>query len=101
MLEMLRDEILSVIDTVEGIVEANKIQLRETGKKVRQLEKMKETGNEFVNMEKVESELDTLTEKYCTLKDEQSKLKKVLYRQQVSLKFLDGEIVEEQEIIEE
>lgn len=97
MLEMLRDEILSVIDTVEGIAEANKIQLRETIKKIRQLEKMKETGNEFVNMEKVESELVSLTEKHSSLKDEQSKLKKVLYRQQISLKFLDGEDVEETE----
>ena len=90
---MIKEEILQIIDTIENIIEANKISKRNLRKKLQKIDKLlKET--EFVDIEKLEGEKVQIDEEIKKLNDEQGKLKKVLYRQKVSIDILEGKVSE-------
>ena len=90
---MIKEEILQIIDTIENIIEANKISKRNLRKKQQKIDKLsKET--EFVDTEKIEREKVQIDEEIKKLNDEQGKLKKVLYRQKVSIDILEGKVTE-------
>lgn len=90
---MIKEEILQIIDTIENIIEANKISKRNLRKKQQKIDKLlKET--EFVDTEKLEREKVQIDEEIKKLNDEQGKLKKVLYRQKVSIDILEGKVTE-------
>lgn len=92
---MIKEEILQIIDTIENILEANKISKKNLRKKQQKIDKLlKET--EFVDIEKLEDEKVQIDEEIKRLNDEQSKLKKVLYRQKVSIDILEGKVADEQ-----
>ena len=90
---MIKEEILQIIDTIENIIEANKISKRNLRKKLQKIDKLlKET--EFVDIEKLEGEKVQIDEEIKKLNDEQGKLKKVLYRQKVSIDILEDKVTE-------
>ena len=90
---MIKEEILQIIDTIENIKEANKISKRNLRKKQQKIDKrLKEP--EFVDTEKLEGEKVQIDEEIKKLNDEQGKLKKVLYRQKVSIDILEGKVTE-------
>ena len=90
---MIKEEILQIIDIIENIIEANKISKRNLRKKQQKIDKfLKEP--EFVDTEKLEGEKVQIDEEIKKLNDEQGKLKKVLYRQKVSIDILEGKVTE-------
>ena len=90
---MIKEEILQIIDIIENIIEANKISKRNLRKKQQKIDKLsKET--EFVDTEKIEREKVQIDEEIKKLNDEQGKLKKILYRQKVSIDILEGKVTE-------
>ena len=92
---MIKEEILQIIDTIENIIEANKISKKNLRKKQQKIDNLlKET--EFVNTEKLEVEKVQIDEEIKRLNDEQGKLKKILYRQKVSIDILEGKVDDEQ-----
>ena len=92
---MIKEEILQIIDTIENIIEANKISKKNLRKKQQKIDNLlKET--EFVNTEKLEVEKVQIDEEIKRLNDEQGKLKKILYRQKVSIDILEGKVSDEQ-----
>ena len=90
---MIKEEILQIIDTIENIIEANKISKRNLRKKQQKIDKLLKEP-EFVNTEKLEDEKVQIDEEIKKLNDEQGKLKKVLYRQKVSIDILEGKVTE-------
>ena len=90
---MIKEEILQIIDTIENIIEANKISKRNLRKKQQKIDKLLKEP-EFVDTEKLEHEKAQIDEEIKKLNDEQSKLKKVLYRQKVSIDILEGKATE-------
>ena len=90
---MIKEEILQIIDTIENIIEANKISKRNLRKKQQKIDKLLKEP-EFVDTEKIEREKVQIDEEIKKLNDEQGKLKKVLYRQKVSIDILEGKINE-------
>ena len=90
---MIKEEILQIIDTIENIIEANKISKRNLRKKQQKIDKLLKEP-EFVDTEKLEGEKDQIDEEIKKLNDEQGKLKKVLYRQKVSIDILEGKVSE-------
>ena len=90
---MIKEEILQIIDTIENIIEANKISKRNLRKKQQKIDKLLKEP-EFVDTEKLESEKVQIDEQIKKLNDEQGKLKKVLYRQKVSIDILEGKVTE-------
>ena len=90
---MIKEEILQIIDTIENIIEANKISKRNLRKKQQKIDKLLKEP-EFVDTEKLEGEKVQIDEEIKKLNDEQGKLKKVLYRQKVSIDILEGLVTE-------
>ena len=90
---MIKEEILQIIDTIENIIEANKISKRNLRKKQQKIDKLLKEP-EFVDTEKIEREKTQIDEEIKKLNDEQGKLKKVLYRQKVSIDILEGKVIE-------
>ena len=90
---MIKEEILQIIDTIENIIEANKISKRNLRKKQQKIDKLLKEP-EFVDTEKLEGEKVQIDEEIKKLNDEQCKLKKVLYRQKVSIDILEGLVTE-------
>ena len=90
---MIKEEILQIIDTIENIIEANKISKRNLRKKQQKIDKLSKEP-EFVDSEKIEREKVQIDEEIKKLNDEQGKLKKVLYRQKVSIDILEGKVTE-------
>ena len=90
---MIKEEIFQIIDTIENIIEANKISKRNLRKKQQKIDKLLKEP-EFVNTEKLEGERVQFDEEIKKLNDEQGKLKKVLYRQKVSIDILEGKVTE-------
>ena len=90
---MIKEEILQIIDTIENIIEANKISKRNWRKKQQKIDKLLKEP-EFVDTEKLEHEKAQIDEEIKKLNDEQGKLKKVLYRQKVSIDILEGKVTE-------
>ena len=90
---MIKEEILQIIDTIENIIEANKISKRNLRKKQQKIDKLLKEP-EFVDTEKLEGEKVQIDEEIKKLNDEQGKLKKVLYRQKVSIDILEGKVTE-------
>ena len=90
---MIKEEILQIIDTIENIIEANKISKRNLRKKQQKIDKLSKEV-EFVDTEKIEREKVQIDEEIKKLNDEQGKLKKVLYRQKVSIDILEGKVTE-------
>ena len=90
---MIKEEILQIIDTIENIIEANKISKRNLRKKQQKIDKLLKEP-EFVDTEKIEREKVQIDEEIKKLNDEQGKLKKVLYRQKVSIDILEGKVTE-------
>ena len=90
---MIKEEILQIIDTIENIIEANKISKRNLRKKQQKIDKLLKEP-EFVDTEKLEGEKVQIDEEIKKLNDEQGKLKKVLYRQKVSIDILEGKVIE-------
>ena len=90
---MIKEEILQIIDTIENIIEANKISKRNLRKKQQKIDKLLKEP-EFVDTEKLEGEKVQIDEEIKKLNDEQGKLKKVLYRQKVSIDILEGKVSE-------
>ena len=90
---MIKEEILQIIDTIENIIEANKISKRNLRKKQQKIDKLSKEP-EFVDTEKIEREKVQIDEEIKKLNDEQGKLKKVLYRQKVSIDILEGKVTE-------
>ena len=90
---MIKEEILQIIDTIENIIEANKISKRNLRKKQQKIDKLLKEP-EFVDIEKIEGEKVQIDEEIKKLNDEQGKLKKVLYRQKVSIDILEGKVTE-------
>ena len=90
---MIKEEILQIIDTIENIIEANKISKRNLRKKQQKIDKLLKEP-EFVDIEKLEGEKVQIDEEIKKLNDEQGKLKKVLYRQKVSIDILEGKVTE-------
>ena len=90
---MIKEEILQIIDTIENIIEANKISKRNLRKKQQKIDKLLKEP-EFVDIEKLEGEKVQIDEEIKKLNDEQGKLKKVLYRQKVSIDILEGKVIE-------
>ena len=90
---MIKEEILQIIDTIENIIEANKISKRNLRKKQQKIDKLLKEP-EFVDTEKLEGEKVHIDEEIKKLNDEQGKLKKVLYRQKVSIDILEGKVTE-------
>ena len=90
---MIKEEILQIIDTIENIIEANKISKRNLRKKQQKIDKLLKEP-EFVDTEKLEGEKVQIDEEIKKLNDEQGKLKKVLYRQKVSIDILEGKASE-------
>ena len=90
---MIKEEILQIIDTIENIIEANKISKRNLRKKQQKIDKLLKEP-EFVNTEKLEGEKVQINEEIKKLNDEQGKLKKILYRQKVSIDILEGKVSE-------
>ena len=74
------------------MMKTSKKNLRKKQQKIDKL--LKET--EFVDIEKLEDEKVQIDEEIKRLNDEQSKLKKVLYRQKVSIDILEGKVADEQ-----
>ena len=90
---MIKEEILQIIDIIENIIEANKISKRNLRKKQQKIDKLLKEP-EFVDTEKLEGEKVQIDEEIKKLNDEQGKLKKVLYRQKVSIDILEGKVTE-------
>ena len=90
---MIKEEILQIIDTIENIIEANKISKRNLRKKQQKIDKLLKEP-EFVDTEKLEGEKVQIDEEIKKLNDEQCELKKVLYRQKVSIDILEGLVTE-------
>ena len=90
---MIKEEILQIIDIIENIIEANKISKRNLRKKQQKIDKLLKEP-EFVDIEKLEGEKVQIDEEIKKLNDEQGKLKKVLYRQKVSIDILEGKVTE-------
>ena len=90
---MIKEEILQIIDTIENIIEANKISKRNLRKKQQKIDKLLKEP-EFVDTEKLEGEKVQIDEEIKKLNDEQCKLRKVLYRQKVSIDILEGKVTE-------
>ena len=90
---MIKEEILQIIDTIENIIEANKISKRNLRKKQQKIDKLLKEP-EFVDTEKLEGEKVQIDEEIKKLNDDQCKLKKVLYRQKVSIDILEGLVTE-------
>ena len=90
---MIKEEIFQIIDTIENIIEANKISKRNLRKKQQKIDKLLKEP-EFVDIEKLEGEKVQIDEEIKKLNDEQGKLKKVLYRQKVSIDILEGKVTE-------
>ena len=90
---MIKEEILQIIDTIENIIEANKISKRNLRKKQQKIDKLLNEP-EFVDTEKLEREKVQINEEIKKLNDEQGKLKKVAYRQKVSIDILEGKVSE-------
>ena len=90
---MIKEEILQIIDTIENIIEANKISKRNLRKKQQKIDKLLKAPD-FVDTEKLEGEKVQIDEEIKKLNDEQCKLKKVLYRQKVSINILEGLVTE-------
>ena len=90
---MIKEEILQIIDTIENIIEANKISKRNLRKKQQKIDKLLKEP-EFVDTEKLEGEKVQIDEEIKKLNDEQCKLKKILYRQKVSIDILEGKVTE-------
>ena len=90
---MIKEEILQIIDTIENIIEANKISKRNLRKKQQKIDKLSKEP-EFVDTEKIEREKVQIDEEIKKLNDEQGKLKKVLYRQKVCIDILEGKVTE-------
>ena len=90
---MIKEEIFQIIDTIENIIEANKISKRNLRKKQQKIDKLLKEP-EFVDIEKLEGEKLQIDEEIKKLNDEQGKLKKVLYRQKVSIDILEGKVTE-------
>ena len=90
---MIKEEIIQIIDTIENIIEANKISKRNLRKKQQKIDKLLKEP-EFVDTEKLEGEKVQIDEEIKKLNDEQGKLKKVLYRQKVSIDILEGKVTE-------
>ena len=90
---MIKEEILQIIDTIENIIEANKISKRNLRKKQQKIDKLLKEP-EFVDTEKLEGEKVQIDEEIKKLNDEQCKLKKILYRQKVSIDILEGLVTE-------
>ena len=90
---MIIEEILQIIDTIENIIEANKISKRNLRKKQQKIDKLLKEP-EFVDTEKLEGKKVQIDEEIKKLNDEQGKLKKVLYRQKVSIDILEGKVTE-------
>ena len=90
---MIKEEILQIIDTIENIIEANKISKRNLRKKQQKIDKLLKEP-EFVDTEKLEGEKVQIDEEIKKLNDEQCKLKKILYRQKVSIDILEGKVAE-------
>ena len=90
---MIKEEILQIIDTIENIIEANKISKRNLRKKQQKIDKLLKES-EFIDTEKLEGEKVRINEEIKKLNDEQGKLKKVLYRQKVSIDILEGKVAE-------
>ena len=90
---MIKEEILQIIDTIENIIEANKISKRNLRKKQQKIDKLLKEP-EFVDTEKLEGEKVQIDEEIKKLNDEQGKLKKVLYRQKVSIDIIEGKVSE-------
>ena len=90
---MIKEEILQIIDIIENIIEANKISKRNLRKKQQKIDKLLKEP-EFVDTEKLEGEKVQIDEEIKKLNDEQCKLKKVLYRQKVSIDILEGLVTE-------
>ena len=90
---MIKEEILQIIDTIENIIEANKISKRNLRKKQQKIDKLLKEP-EFVDTEKLEGDKVQIDEEIKKLNDEQGKLKKVLYRQKVSIDILEGLVTE-------
>ena len=92
---MIKEEILQIIDTIENIIEANKISKKNLRKKQQKIDKLLKEP-EFVDTEKLEGEKVQIYEEIKRLNDEQGKLKKILYRQKVSIDILEGKVDDEQ-----
>ena len=90
---MIKEEILQIIDTIENIIEANKISKKNLRKKQQKIDKLSKEP-EFVDTEKIEREKVQIDEEIKKLNDEQGKLQKVLYRQKVSIDILEGKVAE-------
>ena len=90
---MIKEEIFQIIDTIENIIEANKISKRNLRKKQQKIDKLLKEP-EFVDIEKLEGEKVQIDEEIKKLNDEQGKLKKILYRQKVSIDILEGKVTE-------
>jgi hypothetical protein len=84
---MLKEEIYNLIDTIENILEANKIDMKNLKKKQKMINKLCKEP-EYVDIERLVEEENKIISSIELLKDEQVKLKKVLYRQKVSLDIL-------------
>ena len=90
---MIKEEILQIIDTIENIIEANKISKKNLRKKQQKIDKLLNEP-EFIDTEKLEREKVQINEEIKKLNDEQGKLKKVAYRQKVSIDILEGKVSE-------
>ena len=88
---MLKEEIYKLIDTIENILESNKIDMKNLKKKQKMINKLCNQP-EYVDIERLVEEENKIISSIELLKDEQLKLKKVLYRQKVSLDILQNKV---------
>ena len=92
---MLKEEIYKLIDTIENILEANKISKKNLKNEQRKIHKLI-SEPDYVDKEKLSIRENQIISEIEKLNDEQSKLKKVLYRQIVSIDILKNKVNNEQ-----
>ena len=88
---MLKEEIYKLIDTIENIIEANKISKKNLKNEQRKIHRLI-SEPDYVDKEKLSIRENQIISEIEKLNDEQSKLKKVLYRQIVSLDILQNKV---------
>ena len=92
---MLKEEIYRLIDTIENILEANKISKKNLKNEQRKIHRLI-SEPDYVDKEKLSIRENQIISEIEKLNDEQSKLKKVLYRQIVSIDILKNKVNNEQ-----
>lgn len=94
-MESIKAHLFSLLDEVTQTIEIVKKVKANYKKEVSKLLKLVKLDNEFVDIEKINKQVDGLTNKIAKLEKEIYTMKKIAYRINKAIQFANGEEVEE------